>query len=183
MVAAGNFWVKLALSAAFLASFSIVFSGKVILDLLHPRITDLIVGVISAATLYGIFLVGELVLTAILPSADAGIQSVYAPRTALPSRAVGALLLCLTAVAEEVFWRGFVQRVLVKKTSAPLGIAIGLLFYAGVHAWTLNVPLMLAAFVAGGVWSLQFYLHKRLPSVIISHALWSITIFLFLPVV
>ena len=57
-------------------------------------------------------------------------------------------------------------------------------FYTGKsHAWTLNVPLMLAAFVAGGVWSLQFYLHKRLPSVIVSHALWSVTIFLFLPVV
>ena len=108
-----DFWTKLTISAVFLASCSIVFSGRAILDLLRPNINDLIIGIASAAALYGIFLVGKLVLTAILPTAEAGIQSVYAPRTDLPSRAIGVLHLCLTAIAEEVFWRGFVQRSLI----------------------------------------------------------------------
>ena len=181
-VKTGNFWIKLAVSAALLASASGYFTREEIPDLLRMRVIDLPVGLASAAILYAVFFVGNMVLIDLLPSAQAGIKAVYAPKSALPSRAAGALLLCLTALAEEVFWRGFVQRIVVRKTGIALGIALGVLFYAGVHAWSLNVPLILAAVVAGAVWAVQFQLTKSLPSVIVSHAVWSVSIFLLLPV-
>jgi hypothetical protein len=182
-VEAGNFWVKLTISATALASASIFFSRTTAREIFRIKLIDLPIGILSAALLYAIFYIGNIVLTAILPSAEAGIQGVYEPRSVLSSREIGMLLLALTAIAEEVFWRGFIQRLFVRKTNAALGMALGVFFYAGVHAWTLNLPLILAAAVAGTVWALQFQLVKRLPSLILSHALWSTTIFLIFPVI
>ena len=178
----GNFWIKLTLSASVLASSSALLSGKHTRTLFGLRLTDLPIGVLSATLLYGIFYAGNIILTALFPAAEAGIKGVYAEKSALPSLEAGIVLLSLTAIAEEVFWRGFVQRLLVKTINVPIGIVIGVIFYSGVHAWTLNGPLILAAGVAGAFWALQFHLVRRLPSVILSHAIWSTSIFFFFPV-
>jgi uncharacterized protein len=179
----GNFWIKLTISASILASSAFILTRSETRALLKIRLVDVPIGLLSAAVLYGVFYLGNIVLTAVFPSAEAGINGVYEPRTALPSLEVGALLLCLTAVAEEVFWRGFVQRLFVDKMNAPIGIAVGVVFYSGVHAWTLNGPLIVAAGVAGAIWALQFHFARRLPSVILSHAIWSTCVFLFFPLV
>ena len=182
-VEAGNFWIKLTISACILASSAFALTGRDTSKLLKMRLSDIPIGLLSAVVLYGVFFVGNIVLTALFPSAEAGINGVYEPKSTLPSLWVGALLLCLTAVAEEVFWRGFVQRLFVEKTSSPIGILIGVAFYSGVHAWTLNGPLIVAAGVAGALWAIQYHLLRRLPSVILSHAVWSTCVFLFFPLV
>ena len=67
------------------------------------------------------------------------------------------------------------------KRSKWAGFIITTLIYTGVHIWTLNIPLLLAALTAGAVWGLIFLFEENLLPVIISHALWTVSIFVLFP--
>ena len=179
---AGNFWLKLALAAAFLAGCSFAADFRGLSALLRFRPVDIASGVISAAALYGIFFLGNMVLPLILPGAERGIGDVYALKRGLPSILAGVALLVLTAFAEEAFWRGFVQRLLSGRLGPIAGISAAVAFYAGVHLWTMNAPLVIAAAVAGAWWAVHFRIAGRLWPVVISHGVWSVSVFLLFPV-
>ncbi len=178
---AGNFWLKISLSASLLAGIALLLSSKALLPHLRPRIGQVLIGVIGAVCLYGIFWLGNVVLTTLFVSAKSSIGSVYASQGAIPSWGIAFLLLCITSPAEEIFWRGFVQRVLMQQLPPVWGFVATALCYAGVHICTLNIPLILAALTAGIFWGLLYAWQKNLIPVIISHALWSVTVFLLLP--
>ncbi|MBD3309268.1 CPBP family intramembrane metalloprotease, partial [candidate division KSB3 bacterium] len=98
-----------------------------------------------------------------------------------PAWGIALLLLVVTSPAEEIFWRGVVQRSLMRKLPPFQGFFLAALCYAGVHLCTLNLPLVLAAFMAGVFWGGLYIAQKSLVPVIISHALWSVTVFLIFP--
>lgn len=178
---AGNFWLKISLSASLLAGIALLISWRAFVSHLRPRLRHVLIGILAAVCLYGIFWLGNLFLTTLFVSAKSSIDSVYASQGAIPSWGIAMLLLCVTSPAEEIFWRGFVQRVLMQQLSPVWGFAAASLCYAGVHICTLNIPLILAALTAGIFWGLLYVWQKSLIPVIISHALWSVTVFLLLP--
>ena len=54
--------------------------------------------------------------------------------------------------------------------------------YAGVHVFSGNVMLTLAALVAGAFWGGLYLWRKDLASLIVSHSVWSAVIFAILPI-
>ena len=181
VIEAGNFWLKIAVAAGILAGVSLWASPESLLKECRFRKRHLIIGLLSALFLYVVFLFGKIFLILFFHSAQASIESVYAPRQGLPGWGIALLLICITSPAEEIFWRGLVQRVLMKKFHPFPGCFLALTCYAGVHIVTLNVPLILAAGVAGFFWGIIYLQQKSLWPAMISHALWSVLVFLVLP--
>lgn len=181
----GNFWIKIACCSAALGAFSILVfwkTGRLRSGYFTFRWRYCVVGVASAALLYGVFWIGNLVLTSVFSGAEGKISEVYASRGDLPIVVIALLLLFITSPAEELFWRGLIQRSFMK-WSKWSGFIITTLIYTGVHIWTLNIPLLLAALTAGAVWGLIFLFEENLLPVIISHALWTVSIFILFPMV
>ena len=178
----GNFWVKIALAATLLAAISLAAMGSSRVQLEGIKARDIKLGLTSAVLLYVVFWLGKVILTAIFPESGDEIGRVYAPRSETDLWIIAPLLLFVTGPAEEIYWRGYLQRVLMQRVGPASGWLLATLAYALVHIWTLNVPLMLAAFTAGLVWGWIYLVERRLLPVIISHAVWSVAIFVFLPV-
>lgn len=181
VVAIGNFWLKISFSASLLAGVALIISWRILLPRLRFQGRHIMIGIVSAACLYMIFWIGNVVLATLLTSAKSSIQSVYASKGAIPAWGIAILLLLVTSPAEEIFWRGFVQRVLMQHLSPVWGFIVAALCYAGVHVCTCNVPLVLAALTAGIFWGVLYQWQKNLVPVIVCHALWSVTVFLLLP--
>jgi membrane protease YdiL (CAAX protease family) len=181
-VEAGIFWIKIAVSSTALAVLSLSVMGPRRRNMLAVRPRHLIVGLLSAGVLYLIFFVGARMLTAVSASAGAAIDSVYATRRDFPLWAVAVLLLLVTGPAEEIFWRGLVMRVAAGRLGAAAGLGMSSALYALVHIWTLNIPLMLAALVAGAFWGGLFLEERSLVPSIVSHSVWGVAIFVLFPV-
>ena len=87
----------------------------------------------------------------------------------------------MTGPCEELYWRGYLQRQLMRRFGGWKGWIFGTFVYAGVHLWTLNVMLIGAAAVAGAFWGGMYWRLGHLTPVMISHSLWSGVIFALLP--
>jgi len=188
---AGNFWVKISLSTGVLAAYSLLslFFTKErradfntdVRNLFTIRFSYILIGIGSAIVLYGVFWFGNWVLRFLFSGAGSHISNVYASKGELSGLVIALLLAFVTSPAEEIFWRGFIQRTLTEKWSPVTGLLVSVLFYSLVHIWTMNIPLLLAATVAGFMWGLIYMRVKSLVPVIISHALWSVAVFILLP--
>ena len=85
--------------------------------------------------------------------------------------------------AEEIFWRGYVQRTLSLRWGANAGFAVSTLCYALVHAGACNFMLLMSALVAGVVWGgLYRFFPERFAAIILSHALWDVAVFIWFPI-
>ena len=62
------------------------------------------------------------------------------------------------------------------------GFVVATLIYGGVHVFSGNVMLMLAALVAGAFWGALYVWKKDLLALIVSHSVWSAFIFAILPI-
>ena len=108
-----------------------------------------------------------------MPKGSREIQEIYALRTLAPKEEIGARLATVIGPAEELFWRGFVQR-----RAGGLAAAAA---YGGAHLVTGNTTLIGAAAVAGIYWGLLRALGMSMPALITSHIAWDIWIFLLAP--
>jgi membrane protease YdiL (CAAX protease family) len=92
------------------------------------------------------------------------------------------LLFFITSPGEEIFWRGFLQDRLMKKWGTLSGYLITTTIYAGVHIFSLNLVLILAALVAGAFWGFLYLWKRDLLIQITSHSFWSAVIFAVAPI-
>src|SRR5687767_13535846 len=136
---------------------------------------DLALGLASAAGLYGIFRVGDHVAREAMPRGNEEIDDIYALRSLRPKDELAARLGLVIGPAEELFWRGFVQR--------RAGYLAATALYGGAHLVTGNVTLIGAATVAGAYWGLLRALGMPLGALVVSHVAWDIWIFLIAPTV
>ena len=85
--------------------------------------------------------------------------------------------------AEEIFWRGYIQKSLSSKWTPTIGFIITTLVYSLVHISKFNFMLIMAAAVAGFIWGLAYrFFPERLGAIIISHALWDCAVFIWFPI-
>ncbi len=181
-LSSGTFWFKLAFSAAGLAVLSFLVQEKENRPKFIAGFPDILIGAASAAVLYGMFRLGSIVLAVILPASSGQIEWIYARGDGVSLTTVSLLLLFITSPAEEIFWRGYVQKQLTRKLPPVTGVVLCACFYSVVHIWTFNPTLLLAAFIAGLFWGFLYLWRKNLTPVIISHALWTWSIFILFPV-
>ena len=175
-----NFWIEMTLSISILVFMAFIFSKRNI-QLGKINLRHIIIGIVSAIVLYIVFYFGNIISGFLFPFKDAQVMSVYSNRSNGSSLGIGLLLLFIIGPGEEIYWRGFVQNTLSKRCGENKGYVISVLLYAGVHIITGNIMLVIAAFVCGIFWGWIYKKEKSLLPVIISHAIWDLTIFVIIP--
>ena len=140
-------------------------------------------GVLSAILLYGLVGLGRTALEALLPDPALweGVALVLEPGGKGKTHSPLSLLLLLVAIApaEEIYWRGYLQRALVRGIGPVSGLFLGAGCYALAALW-LGLPAALAAYLVGLVWGWIFLMERSLVPVMLSHGLWSLLILLTL---
>jgi uncharacterized protein len=174
------FWIKISSSAAILAILSFVLQPFE-KESFNLNAKWVLVGILSAALLYGIFWTGKAVSTLILPFAGDQIGGIYGKGVGTSTGIISLLLFFITGPAEEIYWRGYLQKNLMGRYGNFRGWLIATSIYAGVHIWSFNFMLVGAAAVAGAFWGVLYWRFNNLSAVIISHSIWSTVIFAFLP--
>ena len=177
----GNFWIKISLSALCLAVLAIFFGGWP-LPLKDLTGRAVLWGFLSALCLYGIFLAGNAVSSLLFSFAENQVDAIYAKGENTPGWTICLLLFFVTSPAEEIFWRGFLQKRLGRCFGDFKGWIIAALLYAAVHIASLNFMLVGAAGVAGLFWGFMYWRLKNLWPVVISHALWTCLAFAVAPI-
>ncbi len=167
-----EFWSRAAVAGVVIGVYGAVAERHQLRHLLCPSLLNVVIGVAAAAVLYGVFWVGDRLLTRLLPAQAKDIGRLYAIRgTARQVRMVGVLLV--VGPCEEIFWRGFVQH--------RAGVVVALAAYAAVHLWERKAVLVLAAVVGGAFWGALFAWTTTLVAPMICHALWDLAVVVWFP--
>lgn len=173
-----KFWRRMTQTGAILGTVAV--ASEPALRELKPSRSDVAAGFGSAAGLYVIFRIGDFCARRIMPKGSEEIDAVYELRGEHDPRALAARLAAIIGPAEELFWRGFVQRRLEAAHGAG-GTAAAIASYGGVHLVTGNATLVGAATVAGAYWGLLAAAGMRMEALIVSHVAWDVVIFLVAP--
>lgn len=141
----------------------------------------IIMGLGFALLLFVIFYFGNIFIRLLFSGAGEGIEKVYDFKQNAPDWRIVVLMLLVIGPGEELFWRGFLQRRLGISMGENTGFVIATLLYTGVHIFTGNMVLVLAALICGIFWG---WLYKKYNSMIInivSHTVWDIMVFIIIP--
>ncbi|MCX6163257.1 MAG: type II CAAX endopeptidase family protein [Ignavibacteriae bacterium] len=178
-----NFWIMMAFSTSILYAISIIYYRDQ-LNREYFKINEILIGISSAFVLYFIFWLGKFILDkyGIIPNHNRNISSVYANKEVFPGWLVALLLFFPIGFGEEMFWRGYLQRLLSEKYNKWIALLITVFFYTAVHIPTMNPILLLASFIVGIYWGLIFLWRGNIIAVVISHMLWDPFIFVIFPI-
>lgn len=177
-----NFWFAMSISASILWLLSI-FLSKNFSKQFSFSSKQVALGLVSAVALYGVFYLGNYLSTAWFDFAKPQIGNIYSMKDGNNLYLVGVLLLILIGPAEEIFWRGYVQRSLGNKYGDWTAFVLTTLVYTLVHIWSFNFMLIMAAMICGAFWGLMFMFNKKnLVSLVISHAVWDLSVFILFPI-
>jgi membrane protease YdiL (CAAX protease family) len=176
--AAGNFWVKIGISVLIVVSYSLLWQKPHVV----PRVRSVVLGILAAAALYGIFFLGNLFAPFFVHEAPTQVGGIYGLGSGTNKALIFLLLRFITGPGEEIFWRGFLQSRMMTRLGTTPGYLLTTLAYAGVHVFSGNLVLILAALVAGAFWGVLYLWTRDLTLLIVSHSLWSAVIFAVFPV-
>lgn len=167
-----NFWIAMTFSAIVLTATATVLCREWTKDI---RITwkQISFGLLVAFVLWWVFFIGDKLSQMIFNFARPQVDMIYSMRDGTNSTLIALLLLFIIGPAEEIFWRGFVQRRLMQRFSPTVGFLLATACYTLVHIWSFNFMLIMAALVVGFCWGLVYRIFpKSLTALIISHAVW-----------
>lgn len=177
-----DFWAIMTISGCILLTLAITIDRSWLADI-KVSWSGLLLGIALALALWGIFWVGDKVSTWMFPFARPQVDTIYGMKESQSEWVIGLLLLFVIGPAEEIFWRGFVQRSIGVSSTANVAFVATLLIYGLVHIWKFNFMLIMAALVCGLVWGLAYRLWpKQLFALIVSHAVWDTLVFIVWPI-
>lgn len=177
-----NFWITMGIAGVTLILMSAFFGKDLKKHFFFTR-KDLLIGMGSAAILYGVFYLGDIFSKLLFDFAQDQVTRIYLMKEGENEWYLGLLLIFLIGPAEEIFWRGYVQRMLEPKYGGWTALIVTALVYALVHIWSFNFMLIMSALVCGTFWGLLYKYNKNLATLIISHALWDVSVFVLFPIV
>jgi uncharacterized protein len=173
------------------AIFWYIFTGSLLILITYAMFQEAVddelsfikyisIGAISGLLLYFLFWVGVQAFDFLNLPFDKTINKLY--RWFSPQLFWQYLALILVAApGEELFWRGFIQKRMLRYFGAFGSIITGSFLYALVHIYSGTFILMLAAFISGIIWGTLYLWKKSMPLVIISHIVFDLMIFIILP--
>lgn len=174
-----NFWWMMTASALILTLLAFLFGGR---PQLHFDAKEILLGIGIAVVLWGVFWVGDKVSQLLFSFARPQVDLIYGMKEGQNGLLISLALLFIIGPAEELFWRGFVQRNLRKGLSANSAWLLGTFFYTIVHLPSANFMLIMAALVCGLIWGgLYRYMSQHFGAIVLSHALWDAAAFVWFP--
>ena len=174
-----SFWSRMTATGAVLGTVAV--GRRPELRGLRPRPRHLAEGAAIAAGLYGVFQVGDRLARRVMPAGGEDISAIYDLRSGQSEVVIAARLATVIGPAEELFWRGWLQRSLASRRGRWPAAALGAATYGAVHLPSGNPTLIGAATVAGAYWSALAALGVDMESLVVSHVLWDVVIFLVAP--
>lgn len=171
--------------------FWYIFTGSILILITYAMLKDdvddqvsflqyIFLGIVSGLLLYLLFWFGYQAIRILHLPFKQSINDLYrwfAPKLFWQYLA----LILIAAPGEELFWRGYVQKSLLKYFGPKTCIVIGALLYASVHLYSKTFMLVFAAFITGLIWGQLYMWKKSMPMVIVSHIVFDIMIFMILP--
>lgn len=177
-----DFWLVMSASAVILTTYALFSGGSPFTGKNQAMVKSAVEGTAIAIVLWGVFWMGKQASQMIFPFASAQIDMIYNLKGDKADTTVMLLLLFVIGPAEELFWRGFVQRKLSLAYGRLQGFVAAWTCYTLVHIWSGNVMLLLAAAVCGFCWGMLYLLFpERLKAIVVSHALWDAAAFVAFP--
>lgn len=177
-----NFWWAMTASAATLSLLSTIFRPGWWRGI-RFTINEVLLGVAIAVALWLVFWVGDKVSQLLFDFARPQVDVIYGMKDGESPWLLTLLMLFIIGPAEEIYWRGYVQRTLSEHINPNMGFLVTTAVYALVHAGSCNFMLTMAALVAGFVWGLLYRLFpQRFGAIILSHALWDVAVFIWFPI-
>ena len=179
-----NFWLCMTASAIVLTCFALLFGGRKGLGTGSslPLHKTFLLGIAIAALLWGVFYVGDKLSQLLFSFSRAQVNLIYNMKGNISPTLLALLLLFVIGPAEEIFWRGYVQRTLANYQSPLIAFMLTTACYSAVHLPSGNFMLIMAALVCGIVWGgLYWLMPQNLKAIIISHALWDAAAFVWFP--
>ncbi|MBR5836640.1 MAG: CPBP family intramembrane metalloprotease [Bacteroidales bacterium] len=177
-----NFWVMMTCSALTLTLYSTWSCPHWWKDV-RVGFSDVLIGTSLAALLWGFFWVGDRLSSLMFDFARPQVDMIYGMKAGENPLVLTLLMLFIIGPAEEIFWRGYIQKNLSAKWNPNVGFVVATLIYSLVHISKFNFMLIMAAAVAGFVWGLAYrFFPERLGAIIISHALWDCAVFIWFPI-
>jgi CAAX protease family protein len=174
-----RFWDRMTATGAGLGTLALVADPQ--LRRTRIRLRDVALGAAAAAGLYAVFRVGDRLARRIMPRGGEDIDEVYELRMLRPAPELVARLALVIGPAEELFWRGLVQRRLVERFGRWGGAGAAAGAYGAAHIVTGNATLIGAAATAGAYWSALAAAGLPMGALIVSHVIWDVWIFLLQP--
>ncbi|MEE0521227.1 MAG: CPBP family intramembrane glutamic endopeptidase [Bacteroidaceae bacterium] len=176
-----NFWFAMSASAIVLSVAALTDEGFT-LNRHQSAWSDAALGLAISAALWLAFWIGDKMAQRMFSFADVQIGMIYDMGNGTRKWIIGLLLLFVIGPAEEIFWRGYVQRVLSARCGKWQGFLVTWLCYTMVHVWSGNVMLLLAAAACGFCWGMLYLLMpKHFVAIMVSHALWDVAAFILFP--
>ena len=96
--------------------------------------------------------------------------------------AFAVILAVIVAIAEEIFWRGFIMRNFQAYLGTAAGIIAAVAVYALVHIWAFNPLLILAAVIGGAFWGILYNWRGNLFIPILAHVIWCVGVLAVYPI-
>ncbi len=176
-----RFWQRMTGTGLTLGGLALVAEPR--LRRTRFNFNSLLMGLSSAAVLYGMFQIGDRLARLVLPKGSAEIDAIYGLEPLRPRLELALRLALIIGPAEELFWRGLVQRRLIYKYGLVPGYALATAVYGGAHLVTGNLTLIGAATVAGAFWGGLAAVGVPPSALIVSHSFWDVFIFLIAPTI
>jgi membrane protease YdiL (CAAX protease family) len=180
-----DFWWWMSTNLAVLLFISFI-TDREYLPLLRKDFSEDILkktglGLLSALFLYILFFVGNYLSRRWFDFAGSGIENVYKFKGDATGIRIALLMIFIIGPGEELFWRGYLQRKISAKTGKWAGMILALVLYSGVHVFTGNFMLIMAALICGFFWGWMYLKYNSMLMNVISHTIWDIVVFLVLP--
>lgn len=176
-----NFWYAMTASALILTALATAFCREWTRDITtSPK--EAAFGLAIAFVLWWVFWIGDKVSGWMFSFERPQVDMIYAMKNGTSPTVVALLLLLIIGPAEEIFWRGFVQRRLMQRWGRNAGFFAATALYTAVHIPSLNFMLIMAALVVGFCWGAIYrFLPNHLAALIVSHAVWDACAFIIFP--
>ena len=147
------------------------------------NLSNVALGILIAVGLWSVFWIGDKLSSLLFDFARPQVDSIYSMKEGESPWLLTMLMLFLIGPAEEIYWRGYIQRKLSEKWNPNKGFIVTTLIYALVHAGSMNFMLTMAALVAGLAWGLLYrFFPKYFGAIILSHALCDVAVFIWFPI-
>lgn len=177
-----NFWWMMTGSAVTLSLLS-TWLNPGWYKQINFNLSNVVLGILIAVGLWSVFWIGDKLSSLLFDFARPQVDSIYSMKEGESPWLLTMLMLFLIGPAEEIYWRGYIQRKLSEKWNPNKGFIVTTLIYALVHAGSMNFMLTMAALVAGLAWGLLYRLFpKYFGAIILSHALWDVAVFIWFPI-